>query len=570
MTGGLLQLITVNNHDVYLTGNPEITFFKTLYRRHTHFAIESKVVHFDNDVRLGTDISCCIPKIGDLMTKIYVEIVLPEIHFKRCILPNPEIAQADYNNALAGYNILQAFIELNRSLFVTICDLLLPENVEDIINIIKLEIQTVFSAPANQTIINNYKTFILTASNIYNYTSTSIESFIDTTITDKDQVKIFIQDIMTRLSKLQFDINCDVVCKHKILLDALDPFLKFAWVKKLGHAIIEEVYIDVGGTIIDRHYGDWLNIWHELTGHNSLENIYDKMIGNIPILTSFDRNKKPQYKIRIPLQFWFCRFNFLAFPLIALQYQDVIIHVKLRRFELISYIEDGNFIKIDNNANQFFLDEIVEVLNIPFEANLLIDYIYLDSYERKQFALSSHDYLIDQLNVQEFCGITQDKIQFILDKFNHPTKELIFVSQKDRYVTNPTGYNECMWYNYSMFDNNTSNPIYTFQMQFDSYERVNKISGNYTNYVQPYESHYRTPSDGINMYSFSLFPEEFQPSGSANFSVISKVNVELELNTCMICEDCIQNTITIRFYTRNINILRFASGIAGLAFVTQL
>ena len=53
---------------------------------------------------------------------------------------------------------------------------------------------------------------------------------------------------------------------------------KFAWVKKIGLALINFIEIEVGGVIIDRHYGDWLNIWHELTVSIGLKKSYNKIL----------------------------------------------------------------------------------------------------------------------------------------------------------------------------------------------------------------------------------------------------------------------------------------------------
>ena len=102
-------------------------------------------------------------------------------------------------------------------------------------------------------------------------------------------------------------------------------------------------------------------------------------------------------------------------------------------------------------------------------------------------------------------------------------------------------------------------------LDFNSYNRVPRLDGNYFNYVQPYQSHTSTPSDGINMYSFTLFPEEFQPSGGANLSRISRIMLSIELDSTLFPSN-IPVLMNIRIYTRNSNILRLASGMGGLAF----
>jgi len=77
--GGLLQLVAMGKQDTFLTGNPQISFFKMVYRRHTNFAIESQPMYFDGTANFGQRISCLIPRRGDLLGKIYLEVLLPQL-----------------------------------------------------------------------------------------------------------------------------------------------------------------------------------------------------------------------------------------------------------------------------------------------------------------------------------------------------------------------------------------------------------------------------------------------------------------------------------------------------------
>ena len=79
--------------------------------------------------------------------------------------------------------------------------------------------------------------------------------------------------------------------------DSINPLLKFAWVDKLGHSLVEYIDLFIGGNKIDRHYGDWLNIWYELSRNKNLDAVCDKMIGNIPELTN---GGKIEVAIEIP------------------------------------------------------------------------------------------------------------------------------------------------------------------------------------------------------------------------------------------------------------------------------
>jgi hypothetical protein len=75
--GGLLQLVAVGKQDVFLTGNPQITWFKMVYRRYTNFAMESQQIYFDGDPDFGKRVTALIPRRGDLLGPMILEVVLP-------------------------------------------------------------------------------------------------------------------------------------------------------------------------------------------------------------------------------------------------------------------------------------------------------------------------------------------------------------------------------------------------------------------------------------------------------------------------------------------------------------
>ncbi len=77
--GGLLQLVAQGRQDVYLTGNPQVSFFKLVYRRHTNFAIESMPIYFDGDANFGQRATCIIPRRGDLLGPVFLQIQLPAV-----------------------------------------------------------------------------------------------------------------------------------------------------------------------------------------------------------------------------------------------------------------------------------------------------------------------------------------------------------------------------------------------------------------------------------------------------------------------------------------------------------
>jgi hypothetical protein len=283
MGGGLMQLVAYGAQDVYLTGNPQITFFKVVYRRHTNFSMEVIEHTLSGNPDFGRRASATVTRNGDLVTNMYLRVVL--------------------------------------------------------------------------------------------------------------------QRVVSR-----------------------DGAGRFGWTRRLGHALINNVELEIGSAKIDKHYGTWLDIWYELVHSATKERGYDIMIGDVPELTRLDTAEpttnvvKPEYTMFIPLQFWFCRNVGLALPLIALQYHEVRVYFDFTPAEKLC-VKSPDF--------------SAESLSMR-EATLLVDYIYLDSEERRRYAQVGHEYLIEQLQFTGEESAGQNTLKTKLG-FNHPCKELVWAIRNGNY-----------------------------------------------------------------------------------------------------------------------------------------
>jgi hypothetical protein len=229
--------------------------------------------------------------------------------------------------------------------------------------------------------------------------------------------------------------------------------------------------------------------------------------------------------IWVPLQFWFCRNPGLALPLIALQYHEV--KVKL------------SFSAALNES----------------AAKLWVDYIYLDTDERRRFAQQSHEYLIEQVQEQNGSASTSQELNF-----NHPVKELIWTGA---YVNSGSGAGDG--------DNgrirahgNAATDTNLFTLKLNGHERFSPRPMKYFTRVQVWEHHTGhggvDENDSIAVYSFSLKPEEHQPSGTCNFSRIDNASLQATAGTQTPCP------ATGRIFAVNYNVLRVMSGMGGLAY----
>lgn len=489
---GLLLLVSLGKENIYLSVQPDITFFKIAYKRYTNFSLESVAQYFKNTPDFGRRVTVNISKNADLLGQCYINVTLPDI------------------------------IQSNHSV--------LPQNIK-----------------------------------------------------------------------------------------------KFAWVKKIGLALIKTVDLEIGGIMIERHYCDWLNIWYELTVPISKQISYNKMIGNIDILTTFTNGKK-SYNLNIPLNFWFCQDSGLALPLIALSHNDIKIHVEFNDFsstfiespthyikvnepfclfiygELIKQNVDnivaiGKFIYYDNinqyvyynklkgdflipttNNNRYVItglqtnfetnitpnsllikDESYFRFNIPsiIDAYLLVNYIYLDNEERFNFLNKSHQYLIPMIqNVSEQVFYSSN-ISYKIP-FTNPSKIIFWRAQlNSNFISNDL-------FNYTLFPitNDQTTIIDNESIVINSIDRMQSSNIQLYTHLQIYNNNYVSSQNGIHMFSFSLTPKDYQPSGSLNFSQVDDTFIQMSLNKKI----NYQNTINIKAYNLHYNLFKISNGLGGLGF----
>jgi hypothetical protein len=322
---------------------------------------------------------------------------------------------------------------------------------------------------------------------------------------------------------------------------------------RAGFNLVEYVELDIGGQVIDRQYGEFLAIWSSLT----LSATHQINLTNMNSVKN-DRNDpcsstgRPERKnlTYIPLSFWFCRNPGAALPLIALQYHEVKINILWNKASLI-------FTGATNATTTAG----------PAQANLLVDYIYLDVEERRRMAQESHEYLIEQTQFNEDKGLTSAQNRVDLT-FNHPVKELIWVTQN-------AGRKDCRINGGSMLSPLDYDPIiYDCTLQLNGQDRMQALPGKYFNTVQPFQHHTGTgvplfisqSSTGVYMYSFAIKPEEHQPSGTCNFSRIDTATLVFSVDGAYVINNVDENNYDIRVYAINYNILRVMSGMGGLAY----
>ena len=362
---------------------------------------------------------------------------------------------------------------------------------------------------------------------------------------------------------------------------------KFKFVQNLGEVFIDNYYISVGGNIVDKQYGEWCHLWNELSLSSNKTYGYSKLIGNVAdVYAPDDYSRKYtqddiqiyQRKIYVPLLFWFNKIPGLALPLISLQYHSVEVVVELRPLVDVFTVGNSKTATTESTTRKPTMDDCVkyfEVKNNAVNLDVFIEanYIYLDTKERTFFATKDQSYLIEQVNRFTFEDLKHANM-LNLDVHN-PVKEFIWVLSRSDKGNSNRWFDFVDWDNIKSIDekpkitDTTVNDsaaggeiMLTARFLFNGQDRMETKDNFYFNIIQPYQHHTFIPKTGIYVYSFSLNPESFQPSGSCNFSKINKAQMYLEL----IKPRSDSYSYSINIYAVNYNFLEIRAGLGGVKF----
>ena len=373
----------------------------------------------------------------------------------------------------------------------------------------------------------------------------------------------------------------------------------FRWIKNFAEAMIDNYSITIGGSLIEKNYGENLHVQHELSMNTDKRKIYDKMTGNTDEFTNPEKfvyetqgisNIPLRYRIGstypaavddngnqtggisinarkmyIPLKFWFNKEIGTSLPLIALQYSDTYINIELRPInELykLLYNQGGiyDYFAPDVNNPEHMLGSFVTNMNgnyllnpfaLDMKFSLEVNYVFLDTLERSYFAYKPLEYLVEQTTRLEFDGLNTNSVNELV--LQNPCKEITwFLRRNDVLLRND-------WFN---FGDNGQFIMQQAKFLFNGVDRFDYKDNIYFNYVQPFQHHTAINQDGIYVYSFALLPEEYAPSGSCNMSRVNKLQIAMQIRS--------PNDMTYAYdlivYVTNNNFLKIQSGLAGVVF----
>jgi len=375
--------------------------------------------------------------------------------------------------------------------------------------------------------------------------------------------------IVSRNGDLIYDAHLEVNFK-KI---SSFPKEEIDFVVDTGHAYLKSIGLLIGGQLIDKQNSQWMNI--KTTLKDKMDSKSDMLNSGMGTSTPITSTTSLALDLFIPLEFWFCRKPGSSIPIIGLQYHEVEFDFEFRGFyELLN----------TTSSYKFPIPTPTEVITTKF----YVDYIFLDTEERRRFAQTPQEYLIEQVQYQS------NSIEDINEMFfSNPVKELIWICQDKRanienqttdgfvcdrftdvevpvktdinnnyfnYHANGLGDNE----SYIGNEQYNTHIFSTAELFLNDVSRFNKRKNIYFSYYQTLLSNYdlnNKHQHNIYMYSFALNPGQLQPTGTCNFSRIKKSSIVLEG-----VDSDAKDKFNLNIFAVNYNILKIQSGMGGLVF----
>jgi len=551
MAGGLMQLVAYGAQDVYLTGNPQITLFKVVYRRHTNFSMETIELTFDGNPDFGRRSTVTINRHGDLVTEMYLRLTVDEV-----VMPPPPIGiacQFAWVRRLGHAIIKSVEVEIGGSRIDKHYGVWLdiwfelarqPDGGSDdrgyLIMIGDVPELTTYShdnkspytmfIPLQFWFNRNYGLALPLIALQYHEVRLHFEfaKAEDVIVADKE---------FKELAMKQLRIKDALLLVNYIYLDS-EERRRFA---QVGHEyLIEQL---------------------QFTGVESLQDMSNhyKLDFNHPVKEIIWAMKNGNY-------------------------------TNAKSFLYYTHLDDWT--KILPDAAELFLRQSIHFGGAPpgfpgtwqqfvpgtpgFTTNGKI-YINLDGTFVTNLYINTDSLMINNYSITDkICAVITNRNSFLIKiDITDPgitVRDLSFSTDliiDTRKTSDNVCINQC--HNFGQLVDGSINPITHALIQFNGLDRFDKRNGAYFNYVQPEQHHSNTPKDGINTYSFALFPEQHQPSGTANLSRIDNTKLQLWVNdnsfiTGLPKLPMFAENNELFIFSINYNVFRVMSGMAGLAY----
>ena len=501
-----MHLASYGIEDIFLTGEPQITYFKIVYRRHTNFSVEEIRQNFIQLTDFGTKVTAPLSRNGDLAKEITLIATLPRItEF------TDGISKAAWVRNI-GYRLIKSIsIEINgRTIskhygewMFLFNELFNPQN--DKINKMTGNIPELYNFTSSK---ESYKLYV-PLQFWFNRNSGSALPL----------VSLLYSDI-----KINFEVN------------TLDYCLR----------ITPTHYLKCDADIVNFKEGEYIT--QTIDG-----------INYTGIFLSYDILNRYMYYYLISKD----NFNSVPYGTSTYNKDKYLITGQDTKFTVYPYTQQEVVNIYSNSTFKLITPQSYQENNLTNlhlgDTYLLVNYVYLDDEERIKFAQAKQDYIIEQVHFTENNEITGPNVSIQLNVDN-PCFMAVWVLQQE-YLYNAKEYDNYT-NNYDYNSRNKKNLITEETILLNDKERLSLRNSNYFDLVQKHQYKLNGTNTGINMFSFSLNPFNTQPSGSCNMSKMEKVYLKIKT-------DPILSTFNFgicRMYQCCYNILRIANGFGGVIF----
>jgi hypothetical protein len=606
MPGGLLQLSSYGSASTYLHSNPQITFWKQVWRRSTAFALESIEMPFSGSAPdFGTKVTAPISKGADMAHRAWLEITLPDLAdysttqitatstqplIQRAYIEGDyvklRVAPPASGSWTDGWYIVQAsgtFGMVSASgdgaspSEITVS----TSSAHGLLAGASVTISGATTAALNgawtlSSVTNTSFTFTSSTNGVTTATlggSATLTTYVtgsDPTYNTLFQIQsgTYTDHAIPR-ADLPVAWTSNAVSLTAMAVDSgyespssesmPRTVMNLKWCNSIGHALLESVEWEIGGTRIDKiPNADYFDVWSELTEKEEKRLGFNAMVGKYDNYDIWDETKSTRggKTFFVPLLFSFCQSPSQSIPIISLQFHESRINVNFR--------EALDLVKC-NVPVSALIGPTGAPITLP-NCQLYVDMVFLDTEERRRMSAMEHEALLTQIQYLGDYTISPNDPGMVkkipLDGLNHPIKELIWVYQGwSRYQRDAVNGND--HFNYQLAADPTEDPFVSVRLTLNGTERMPPRSGQYFRQVQPYQHHTRVPTKYVHCYNFGLEPESTNPTGSCNFSRLEQasLNVTLSPNVDV-------NGGKIKVFALGFNVLRYAQGLAGLAFTS--
>ena len=354
--------------DKIITGNPNFTFWRSIWKRHTRFAIESMSQPFNTSTNFGQEAQITLNRVGDMVYFCYLHITLPGI-----------VACDTKGESCAGIVPGSQF----------------PPYMEG-------------GAACNPCARTDEAALLEYLPS--EYSSMSSEQQAEALKEAKDVWRRERYGAGRELSCcLEGDSdNPEVVCP-----ELGDTWCH--WVNDVGHFVINKAKLIIGGQQVDQLWGLWLFCWEELTGKSGRR--LTELTGRRYTRSQLVCDSREERDLYVPLPFFFTLSSGSALPLASLAYHGVQINIEFERLEKMIVVS-GTHVAVRHARTGLGLTAN------DLKADMEITYVFLDQAERDKFSSSHFEQLIVQ--TQHYFKTESKEICRVPLSFNHPTLELIF------------------------------------------------------------------------------------------------------------------------------------------------